>query len=265
MDIEKKLKLPKWHQYFANMADYYSNTDRRDLICRFKLKQIYQNFLIARMQCILAEENIKLRELSQNGVENLFLQNALIYYNSCIDLSWQLVYFYYMPKREGKFNITNEELEKEEKTMKNLEKLQKRLESKPLEEDDIEREKREQLSQIVTEFFYKKIPERFRDNYNYIKHRGTFDIFEVETEKDSLFLVNGKKPDITIFKLKKFNSKGCINMLLDFHNAFIEYVETLIEIIIKPKMRTSIYSIDEVLQVLVDNTDGINGVISKNK
>lgn len=262
MEIEKKLKVPNWYQYFVNDMDYYSSTDRRDLICRFKLRQVYQNFLIARMNCILAKEKIKLRDLGQNVVENFFLQNAIIYYNSCIDLSWQLIYFQYMPKEKVKFNITNEEMEEIEKKIK-LKSLEKLLKEKS--EDEKERKEKEKISQIVTEFSYKKIPKRFRDDYHYIKHRGTFDIFEVETETDSLFVVNGKKPDITIFRLKEFDSEGYIDMLLDFHNVFIEYMETLIEIIIKPKIRPSKYSFDEVLQVLVDNTDGINGVISKNK
>lgn len=204
------------------------------------------------MNCILAKEKIKLRDLSQNVVENFFLQNAIIYYNSCIDLSWQLIYFQYMPKKEGKFNITNEEMEEIEKKI-NLKSLEKLLEVKP--EDEIEKERKEKITHLVTKFLSEKIPKRFRDDYHYIKHRGTFDIFEVETETDSLFVVNGKKPDITIFRLKEFDSEGYIDMLLDFHNAFIKYIETLIEIIIKPRIRPSKYSFDEVLETLKDNTD----------
>lgn len=121
MIIDKEnLKLPDWNKYAITQLDYASNAERHDLACRYKLMQIFQDFFIARMNIIFSDErtdyvNLPNCGLNKERMQKIFVHNALLYYNFCIDLSWIMVYLYCLPQKELDFNIPNEEIEKAEK------------------------------------------------------------------------------------------------------------------------------------------------------
>ena len=261
MNIVNEFKLPDWEKYSPKEIDYYSNRDRQDLLCRFKLKQVYQNLCIARINCIFPDEKNNYGDLDPEGknkkwIKNLFLQNALLYYNICIDLSWCMVYFYYVPKKEGKFNIDNEEIEEIENVI-TYDSLQSYLTSHLIMLDDNDEEKviLEEIIKLTSEFWCNKIPEGFRKDYNYIKHKGTFDIFDTGKNKvEALFLINGNNPNITIHKFKEFDSEKYIYVLRNFHNIFLEYMDSIINIIIKPKYSSSKYDFNEIMNNALNNS-----------
>lgn len=83
MNCEKDFELPNWIDYKPCDSDYYSNTARQDLLCRFKLTQVYQNFCIARMNCIFSDKKNNYGDLdpenkNKEWLEKIFLQNALL-------------------------------------------------------------------------------------------------------------------------------------------------------------------------------------------
>lgn len=261
MNIEKEFELPDWIKYKPCDLDYYSNTARQDLLCRFKLTQVYQNFCIARMNCIFSDKNNNYGDLDSKGenkewLEKIFLQNALLYYNICVDLSWCIVYFYCVSKSEENFNITEKEIEKIEKEI-NYDNLIVCLE-KSLKLSDLKEKKTlEKILELTTEFWSNKMPEAFREDYNYIKHRGTFDIFNYfrDDEKIALFLIDGNKPNIIIPSFREFDSEEYIIILKDFHISFLKYINDLIDIIIKPNYIPSKYDIKEVISNVINNSE----------
>lgn len=260
MDTEVEFKLPDWIKYNPHKLDYYSNADRQDLLCRFKLTQVYQNFCVARMNCIFSDENTNYGDLDPEGknkewIKKLFLQNALLYYNICVDLSWCMAYFYCIPKQEGNFNITNEEIEAIEKEI-NYDSLHEFLNMQLNIADKKEKVILEELKKLITEFWNEKIPEGFRQDYNFIKHRGTFDIFDsiAKNENVALFVVESSEPDITIPKFKEFDSEKYINILRNFHTVFLEYIDNMIDIIINPKYSLPKYNFEEIINNVVNNS-----------
>jgi len=211
------------------------------------------------MNCIFSDENTNYGDLDAEGknkkmLRKIFLQNALMYYNTCVDLSWCLVVFYCVPKKEGKFNITNEEIEKIENSI-SFDYLQEYLNLQLNFVNVSERVILDQLIEKTKEFWYNTMPDGFRQDYNYIKHKGTFDIFDMEKEENQLFLVNNKTPNIVIPKFKEFDSEKYAKMLRDFHNAFLEYINDIIDIIIKPKFKPSKYSFEEITRNIINNSE----------
>lgn len=260
MSCEKDFELPNWIDYKPCDLDYYSNTARQDLLCRFKLTQVYQNFCIARMNCIFSDKKNNYGDLdpenkNKEWLEKIFLQNALLYYNICVDLSWCMVYFYCASKSEESFNITEKEIEKIEEEI-NYDNLKARLEMSLKISNFKDKKKLERILELTTEFWNDKIPKEFRQDYNYIKHRGTFDIFDdfKNDENTSLFLIDGIKPNITVPRFKKFDSEEYINILRDFHVSFLKYMNDLIDIIIKPHYNPSKYSIKEIINNVINNS-----------
>lgn len=258
MNIEEELKLPNWNEYKPLDEEYYLNTDKQDLLCRFKLVQVYQNFCIARANFIFSDKDTNYGELDPDGknkywLEKFFLQNALLYYNICIDLSWVMVYFYYIPKKEEEFNITEKEIEEIEKGV-SYDNLLAFLKIQVNLADSKERIILEKIIELITEFYNNKIPEDFRKDYNYIKHRGTYDIFDTEDNVTTIqFLVNNKEPNISIPKFKTFDNEKYIDILKKFHKSFLEYINQIIDIIIKPKLSSQNFSLDDAINNAVSN------------
>lgn len=253
----KDLILPKWSEYEPQALDYCSNADRQDLLCRFKLLQIYQNFCIARTNCIFSNQNTNYGELDPEGnnkgwLEKLFLQNAMIYYNFCIDLSWQMVYFYCITKSDEKFNITEEEIKKIENdiTLESLQELLKCQLSLKKENSNLQR-----LLELITEFWNNKLPGNFREDYNYIKHRGALAIFEnIRGDSNLPIEFKGHQIDIFIPKLKKLDLSQYTSMLKNFHQLFYEYIEEIIKITISPNLGTSKVTVKEFLENIINNS-----------
>lgn len=259
MNILEDFQFPNWIEFFDNDIDYYSNKDRQDLLCRFKLRQIYHNFCVARMNVIFSEDKTNYGDLDPEGknkkmLKNLFLQNALIYYNTCIDLSWCLVYFYCVSKKDEEFNISMEEIKKIEDSI-NFDSLQEILKCQINISSIKEKSILEKLLNITNDFWIKNLPNDFRQDYNYIKHKGVFDIFGFESNNSELFLVNGKTPNIVIPRIKSFDSDKYMKILQEFHIKFIKYIDDIIDVIIKPKCNQNIYPFEEIMTNIINNLE----------
>ena len=257
IDYENELKLPDWKTYFTQELDFYSNNERQDLICRFKLQQLYQNLCIARINFIFSNKETNYGDLNKNNenkewISNLFLQNSLVYYNICIDLSWIMAGLYFLPKKDNDFNITEEEIDKYEKSI-DYENLQEQLNMQYDIANPNEKAKIDKLRTVINNFWINEIPEDFRQIYNYVKHRGTLDIFNIEKENSVLFLVNGKEPNIKIPRIKEFDAEKYIDIIINFHNLFIKYIDDLIEILIKPNYIPPKYSFEEIITNIINN------------
>lgn len=253
----KDLILPDWEKYRPVPLDYYSNIDRQDLLCRFKLAQIYQNFCLARMNCIFSNKNTDYGELDSEGknkewLEKMFIQNAIVYYNFCIDLSWQMVFFYCVSKSDEDFNITEEKISEIENnvTFDSLHELLKFQLSIQNQNNELQK-----LLDLVTEFWTKNLPENFRQDYNYIKHRGTLDIFGISKKENKYpFKFEEHKINITVPDFKTLDVSQYTETLKSFHQLFYKYIESLIEIIVEPNFKPSKYNTKELLENILNNS-----------
>src|SRR5574344_923947 len=258
MEKNDELELPNWGIYIPNEIDYDSNCERQDLLCRFKLYQVYHNFCLARMNYIFADNDNNYGDLDDDGknkdmLEKLFLQNALLYYNFCIDISWSMIYSYYISKNESDFNISNKKIEEFEEQV-NFENLKEYLTYQSDIVNGGEKGNLEKLINIVSDFWYKKLPANFRQKYNYIKHRGVLDIFGINESEPKLFFYQGHNIDIDIFKVDNFNVTEFREILFEFHKVFIEYMNTIIEILVIPHYKKSECTFKELLENIINNS-----------
>ena len=256
MNIAERLVIPKWNEYFPHDLDYYSNVDRQDLLCRFKLSQVYQNFCVARMNFIFSEEGTDYGDVVQGEnvtwYRKLLLQNSILYYNICVDLSWTMVYFYCVSKHDKDFNIDADEIKAIEESV-TFDTLQEKLDEIISITSGEQRNILENLKTLTWDFFNKEMPENFRQDYNYIKHRGTFDVFCTNTD-EVLMEIKNKIPNIVIPRPIDFDLDKIMERLERFHKSFFNYVEQIINLIIKPNYRPPVYSVEEIFSNTLENS-----------
>lgn len=247
-DIEK-VKLPNWGKLAANQLDYYSNADRHDLICRYKLTQIYQNFYIARMHLIYSNDktnygDLDKNELDKDDIQKIFLQNSLIYYNFCIDLSWSMIYFFCLPQ-ESDFNISKKEIVNAEKIV-NYDFI---IEYLKVQNKNVVVEYKNKISnllKIIKEFWNKILSSEFRKMYNYTKHQGAYNLIGINV--DNFMKIEGININIDIIKSPEFDKEIITNELIDFNNEFIIYMDKIIDIVIDTSNKKELYDSNEIIR-----------------
>lgn len=253
----KDLILPVWNKYFPKDLDYYSNLDRQDLLSRFKLEQIYQNFCIGRANYIFAHPKTNYGGMINEDENNewlrkMLLQNALIYYNTCIDFSWELIAFYYLPKNELEFNITEEERKKIESEI-DKDELITRLN---MEESILigkEKEIVKKIKKLVLEYMENPLTKRLRKDYNDLKHNRTMDILDLHKNSFKQFESKCKELHVGPLKLIDFNIDYYEEKLKEFNNSLYYYIEKLVELLIRPNYRKTKYSFEEITNNIANN------------
>lgn len=258
---KNSLKLPDWEKYYINQIDFLSNTERHELICRYKLMQIYQNFYIARLQLIFSNEKICYNNLIENVedeecIRKMFVQNALLYYNFCVDLSWIMVYLYCLPKDENNFNISEDSIRKAEKEVC-YEFITQTLELYISTSNGNLKNKLKLLLNHIKQFWNDICNNSgFRNIYNYTKHQGVYDIIGINPKK--FFNLEKIGTNIDIIESRKFDIKKMTEMCVKFNNDFIEYMDKIIDIVISSSNTKNSYSIKEISNNVIKNTPKYN-------
>ena len=152
----------------AKITDMWLNNEKE--CCRFKLSQIYQDYCLARANCIFADSrtnygDLDYKEMNKVWLRKMFLQNALVYFNICIDLSWVMVYFFCVID-------DNKELDKKINNANGTDKTMY-----------------QNLKDLIEDFMENRIPEDFREDYNELKHRKAFNIIGVPQDHVSFFTI----------------------------------------------------------------------------
>ena len=225
------MELSSLKKYISEEELNKPHFQTRDLICRFKLVEIYQNLYLGMKNYQFSKFQGKYGDLVPKGelkewLPQMFLQNTYLYYNVCIEFSWKMIYFYY--KIENK-NYTEKEIYGIEKNITYddfLEFLNQQSENLT---DEEEKDKQKVIS-LVNEFYKDEFIEKFREDCKYIKHRGAFDIFGLYNDETQLFAVEGGKCDIDIPKFKEFDRTENEKILYEFYTKFCDYIEKVIEL-----------------------------------
>lgn len=155
-------------------------------------------------------------------IRKMFIENSIIYYNICVDLSWQVLWLYL---QKDDLNIIYNE--------KKLNKILKTCNYNDL----IRRLKLDGLEKIIEklEEFKKYLDESgVRTKYNYIKHRGVYHYNGVGENYGNMIMgYNGMYPKI--FSRKEIDIEKWKKMLLEFDTEFVEYFNYILQEIVPSK------------------------------
>lgn len=147
------------------------------------------------------------------------LMDALSYYNYAIDLSWQVL-FLFSGSNNYKILLNLEEQDKYLRTC-NFESLSYQL---------VLSKNRKLLSTIKT-FFYNEKTVELRELYNYLKHRGTFDIIGINKIRINKFPLDFGDHFLERQNRKSFNLLELERNLYGFDFDFCRYLDCLLSVI----------------------------------
>lgn len=149
--------------------------------------------------------------------------NALIYYNVCIDLSWQVMWMFY---NSESFDLMYDDIYT--KSTKNCDfiSLIDFLNYKAFFPTS-DKKKILLLKDHINAFFYSQFVSEIRDKYNYMKHRGSYHIDGLGLNDESMCVsLMGANP--LMLKRKNINTGEWYDKLIDFDKKFVDYFETII-------------------------------------
>jgi len=216
--------LPDWHYYDPDGLEYLLHTPN---ICEalFKIGDVFHTYANARAALIFTDQSDYGTLVDTNSSESecfvkaMFLQQALFGYNSCIDLSWQVLWLYYETK-ELDLLLESDRYEKSLNGC-NLETLNGRL---IMAKDN-------KMKDFVLRFTGTESYQKIREPYNYLKHRGAFHIPGLGYNEKYLPIgINGDK--LACFHRRELIFVDWIENLVSFHHTFKEYFEVIINAVV---------------------------------
>lgn len=159
-------------------------------------------------------------EISITYVKSMLIQNALFYYNTCIDLSWQVLYLFYEWRIADKLP-----------TNQLYDKVLKECNSETLSYNLTLACQSKLKEQFVNYFFNKPIVRKIRENYNYLKHRGTFYFPGLGMNDANMgFLVQNKQ--LPVISRKAIDYDEWLADLLEFDKEFEIYFSPIVTTVV---------------------------------
>lgn len=227
-DIVKDEVCHEWFKYEPHDAQYvrYCEDNPSAIAAGYKIADVYHTFTVARASLMYSLENdygvlaAKDNEFSMLFVRAMFVQQAILQYAICEDLSWQVAWAYILPS-DIKYLMNNEyeKMSKECNRENLLEQLDCGISQKAT--------KAEQIKDIITDFDNDADVQKFRTLYNYLKHRGTVHIEGLGNKDEYLMsLVNGKA--VKILSRQSYTLEQLQDMVWSYHQKFEKYFSDLI-------------------------------------
>lgn len=229
-ELKKDNTFQTWHEYEpfdTQYARYYKNNPEI-IACGHKIADVYRTFSDARASFMFADgrdygDCCANNDVSKLYMKSLFLKNAILEYAVCLDLSWQVIWYYTQPK-------TAEHLLKNGYTLSEELCNATAIYSKFAELISTNDKHAKQLKKIMSKFQNKSEVIALRKVYNTMKHRGTISIKGLEyNNKTMMGFVKVKTLDRPEFSFDELES-----MLFSYHKLFIPYFESIISEIMPP-------------------------------
>ena len=88
--------------------------------------------------------------------------------------------------------------------------------------------------------------------YNYTKLEDAYNIIRINLP--NFFELKGIKTNISIIKSKEFDTTKMTNMLIDFNNKFITYINEIISIVIDSSNIKELYNTNEIIENIINNS-----------
>lgn len=215
-------EIPNWIDY-EPLDDQYGIYDSNIIVSMHKIGDVYDNFCRARA-LLIDVDNVE----NGNNISNLYLKSALLlsalmHYETCIDLSYQVIWFRYIENDNIKL-ITNKKHLSKQLRKCNYISLKKNLEEKGYQEII------EYIDSITSRHLWKKI----HSLYNYYKHKGSLHIEGIgKNPQYSMIMIGEKRPHI-LYR-KEFNVDEWTELLIRFNGEFINYFNEIIKKILPDK------------------------------
>lgn len=221
-----------WLDYDPGEPQYY-NFEANVVAAGSKIADVYEQFSNARMSLEYMEcKNFgdlisKTDELHLTMLRSRFLKEALAYYNYCIDLSWQVLWYFYGENDLGLIIDENRFFNSASKC--NFEELTYKLTLA----------KEFKIRERLKSFFNSNLTREIRDMYNYLKHRGSTYTEGLGVQYEHLAVSVGyENPDGSVNEIKhRMLTRRTLDIsswqekLKEFDKTFYHYFEELIKYI----------------------------------
>lgn len=222
------IDIHHWSKYNPIEPQYFRYTPNI-IATGHKIVDVYQTLCNARLNLIFFQCN-KFGELvdsddklSVKYAKSNFIINSLIYYNICIDLSWQVLWMFY---NSESFDLMYDELYVKSTKHCDYISLIEFLKYKSV-FPTTEKKKILLLIKHITDFFSNEFTTQVREKYNYAKHRGNYHIDGLGMNDESLSInLFGIRP--LMLKRQELDITEWYNILIDFDNKFVKYFEYII-------------------------------------
>lgn len=241
-ELREKYNIEHWKDYSPWIIQYSKYLP--NVICSsVKIEDVYFQLCNARVSIDYMDLDNYGQLIGKNDyvhtqfIRSKFLFDALAYYNYCIDLSWQVLYFYFGDNDYGLLQDKN----RFERTSKECNEGSLRL--------LLWFHKQNKLSDFVFTFFNSTHTKEIREMYNYLKHRGTFfidglglndEVLPIGLDGSRLRMINRREVDLNQWK----------ENLIYFDTTFFNYFNVLIHWIMPRDFTTNSASISDQLGLM---------------
>lgn len=244
-------------QEIHHLMDYMPHEDKYGLYptniifsCH-KITDVYQTCSIARVNLHYMDSEdfgeLAKDDISKLFVNTMFLQNALLYYNFSIDLSWQIIWLYYDPFINNK--MPNSKLFEECIKECDYENLRLRLTLAR----DIKLRK-----YYLEPFFNNPTVKEIRELYNFIKHRGTVH-FPGLGLNDTKMAFSINEYCAPLVSRRTIDIKELKEKLIEFDKLFVKYLLDVINILIPDNYLNQSSTLDSIVNYYFKYKDQLEG------
>ena len=252
-------KLPDIHfmvKYRAHEGNYGLFSPNILYSCN-KLNDIYFAYCNAR-SCLIYLDNKDFGDFAKDENSKLFVKaqlvmNAINYYNSLIDFSWQFMWFYIRTDLNNKL-LTNKIYTDESKkcdynTLRYYLTLKKKNKIKEY---------------YIEKFFNDDITQELREMWNYLKHRGTYyfdglDFYNNDSEMCCTF--NGLV--IPLVNRRSLGFDETLKLLIRFDEKYFEYMNNLINIVFPDNFLTTNDLLSSPINYCMNNLEELKRINKK--
>ncbi|MBU8690939.1 hypothetical protein KM918_27015 [Priestia megaterium] len=219
---EELERIESWLEYSPSVP-HYAKFLPNTIGAGVKIADVYHTICYARASLLYMDLDdygqtiAKSDYIHKQYIKSKFFFDALAYYNYAIDLSWQVLFLYYGDEDYGMLQ-DQYRYEKDIKTCR-MSTLEKRLKSKG----------KSTLFEFVQAFLELPLTDSVRDEYNYLKHRGTYHVdglgendeyFPLELDGSTLRMINRREVDLSHWKEK----------LVEYDKSFVKYFSEILKV-----------------------------------
>lgn len=251
IELAQDNDFQKWFQYQPLDAQVvkYARDKSSIIAAGQKIMDVYNAFANAKQSFRSAGYDNYGDLCGDNPISKLytkhhFLINAIMEYNTCLDLCLQVIWAYIQPSSlealvQNQYRDTEKECDSEtvHKTLKKLIKSGR---------DDLK-----PLKKLLGKFEKDDSIEDLRMLCNYLKHRGTIHFDGLGTNLDSMLLtVNGQV--VRTLSRKSYTFEEVEDILWNYHKDFQKYFNQIIDMIIPADYMDNKVSLEDYINILLD-------------
>lgn len=222
--------IHEWSKYNPYESQYYK-FEPFIVAAGHKIVEVYQTFCTARNSLTYLDvENYgelisKHDEIHLAFIRSSFIQNALVFYNICIDLSWQVIWLFY---DNSGYDLIYKNRYMESSKECDFKSLTVRLSyMRSLADTAMDKDNIIMLNDHMVKFFNNILALKVRNKYNYLKHRGAYYYDGLGMNDSNLgFVVNGFTPKM--ITREELDINDWVDTLISFDILFKEYFEFII-------------------------------------